>query len=752
MEPEALEQAGGRPGLPLLSIFWRRKALVVLGVVAGLVLGGLYYAQRQPVYESSAQVLVIKKTQEALPIPGSDAAWSYYEDYLATHMKLIQSPEIVGRAAKKKEVLALATLAGHGDATATILGGLTTARDKDPAASSSNIFNLSFRGPVAEDCVVIVNAVIDSYKEFLEEKYRNVSKKTEELIKKAGKTLRTELEIKEEEYRRFREKCPPLWRAKEGPDPQKGRLATVEGQIINLKVRKAEIKNRLEEIEEALKKGRSRTELLALIPAQKEKEEKEDRSLHQQLGNLLVQKQLLLVDFGKDHPQVLALTRQIELLESLMAGEIPDSKGKGNTKPKRLRKPAADPIQVYLRALRYELMEIDGSYRVLAEFQKREQKKIEELDKYEVQDEAFRNAIGQKTRFYDSLMKRLEEINIVRDLGGFDAQTIHPPGVGNKVAPKLAQFLAGGWVLGMLVGAGLAFLAEVTDKSFRTPEEIRRRLGLPIVGHIWHLAPARETVPNGATGLDPILCTYFQPKSVEAEAYRSLRTALYFSTSGKGHQVIQITSPGMGDGKTTLAANLAISIAQSGKRVLLIDADFRRPRLHRTFGLAGGVGLASVIIGEAVLRTAILETPVPGLAVLPCGPIPPNPAELLTSPRFKELLDTIREGFDFVVIDTPPLLAVTDPCVVAPRVDGIYLTLRLSKNGRPQAERAKEILTTLGAKVLGVVVNDIPKKSGGGGYGYGHYQYGYSQGYSYAEPEEAPTANGVPTQEKVEES
>jgi capsular exopolysaccharide synthesis family protein len=337
-------------------------------------------------------------------------------------------------------------------------------------------------------------------------------------------------------------------------------------------------------------------------------------------------------------------------------------------------------------------------------------------------------------------------MNIVRDFGGYDAQTISPPGVGFKVAPSAVRYLGAAGVLGLFLGCGLAFLAEVTDKSFRTPEEIRRRLGLPVVGHIWHLTAARTAEANGpaaAGALNPLLCTYYSPQSVEAEAYRSLRTALYFSTSGEGHKVIQITSPGMGDGKTTLAANLAITIGQSGKRVLLIDADFRRPRLHRVFGLAGDVGLASVMIGEAVLRSAIQETPVPGLSVLPCGPIPPNPAELLTSPRFKELLDAIRKEYDFVVIDTPPLLAVTDPCVVAPRVDGLYLTLRLSKNGRPQAERAKEILTTLGAKVLGVVINDLPKRSGAGGYGYGEYLYGYSQGYSSSEEDDAVPANGV---------
>src|SRR5262249_28722871 len=155
---------------------------------------------------------------------------------------------------------------------------------------------------------------------------------------------------------------------------------------------------------------------------------------------------------------------------------------------------------------------------------------------------------------------------------------------------------------------------------------------------------------------------------------------LYFNTQGQGSQVIQVTSPSKGDGKSTMAANLAVSIAQSGKRVLVVDADFRRPRQHHIFGLAGRVGLATVMAGDAELSTAIPATPVPNLDVLPCGARPTNPAELLTLPRFAELLGELRGRYDFVIVDTPPLLAVSDPSVVAPRVDGVLLTIRVSKN------------------------------------------------------------------------
>ena len=210
-----------------------------------------------------------------------------------------------------------------------------------------------------------------------------------------------------------------------------------------------------------------------------------------------------------------------------------------------------------------------------------------------------------------------------------------------------------------------------------------------------------------------MLCTHYQSNSVSSEAFRSVRTALYFNTHGVGHQVIQVTSPNVSDGKSTLAANLAVSIAQSGKRTIMIDGDCRRPRIHKIFNVPADTGLGD---GHRAVRPTWRRPSgrlsIPNLSVLPCGPRPANPAELLTSPRFKELLDIIRSQYDFVIIDTPPLLVVTDPCVVAPRADGVILAIRVTKNGRPFAERAKEILASLGANVLGVVVNGLGSPAG----------------------------------------
>jgi Mrp family chromosome partitioning ATPase len=189
----------------------------------------------------------------------------------------------------------------------------------------------------------------------------------------------------------------------------------------------------------------------------------------------------------------------------------------------------------------------------------------------------------------------------------------------------------------------LAYLVDMADRSFRSPDELRAELGLPVIGHIPLLIPDKRTqlrIEREAAKLhlDPVLSAHFHATGQLAEAYRAVRTSIYFSTRGEDHKVIQVTSPEPRDGKSTLAANLSVSIAHSGKRVLLVEADFRRPTQHKIFGIESSVGISSVIAGTAEIVEATCKTPIRYLWVMPCGPRPNNPSELLTSPTFKELL------------------------------------------------------------------------------------------------------------------
>ncbi|MBB3110571.1 capsular exopolysaccharide synthesis family protein [Paenibacillus phyllosphaerae] len=220
------------------------------------------------------------------------------------------------------------------------------------------------------------------------------------------------------------------------------------------------------------------------------------------------------------------------------------------------------------------------------------------------------------------------------------------------------------------------------------------------------------------------LISLLNPKSPVAEAYRSVRTNIDFSSLDTSMQVVMVTSATPGEGKSTTIGNLAVVYAQADKRVLLIDADMRKPTVHHTFRLSNRVGLSSVISRQAEVKAAIQETDIPNLFTLPSGPIPPNPSEMLGSNRMTTLIDELRGQFDLILIDTPPVLAVTDAQIMATKSDGVLLVLEAGRVKRDMALKAKQQMMQVKANIIGVVLNNVKKKNSEGYY---YYQYESSE-------------------------
>lgn len=725
--PDAEMRDDADSGAGLLQIsqtLWRRKALVLLGATVGLVLGSLRYSRETPVYQSLAEVLLVQRMPStALPNSDTSAGMSYVGNYTSAHKRVIESPLVIERAIDSGTLR-------KGLTAGAIAEGLTVDLDGE-------VLLLSHRGPNPEDCRAILEAVIASYQEFLDETYRNVNDDTLKQITQKAAQLQDQIQRLGEQYQTFMESKPLLWKRSDGASLYEERLSNIESRRSELAIEQAELDSRMAMLRRAVQEGEDREMLLAMIESlpdgeqgsalRPEGQQQGALAMERELLPLTLREQTLLEDYGAGHPDVKAVRRQIDMTREFyqMVAKIEGDSRLAEAGESESAQ-TLDPVEVYLAEMERTRKSLEATERALADLAQKEQDRAKQLHSHEFRERQLSGDLARAEEFYETLITQLQGVDITKDLGGYQTSVLTPPQIGYRVAPQLASSITPVAILGLLAGLGLVYVAEITDKRFRTPEDIRRQLGLPVVGHVpFHTS--RDSDPQDAEALDPSLCVVHRPRSVYAEAYRGVRTALYFSAQGEQHKVIQITSPSAGDGKSTLAANLAASIAKAGNRVVLVDADLRKPRQHRLFRVPHETGLAAVISGKAELADALQNSGVDGLQILPCGPVPSDPSELLTSPRFAELLELLRSKFDFVIVDTPPLLVVTDPSVVAPRVDGVLLTIRITKGSTQLALRAKEILQTVKARVLGVVVNDQEKP--GSAYGYGRYRYGYGYGY-----------------------
>jgi receptor protein-tyrosine kinase len=281
------------------------------------------------------------------------------------------------------------------------------------------------------------------------------------------------------------------------------------------------------------------------------------------------------------------------------------------------------------------------------------------------------------------------------------------------VSPNKTLNVAIAFAAGLVLALGIAFLLDYLDQSIKSDDELTERLGLISMGHLAFVSPGKGK-RGELVALDA--------QSHASEAFKALRTSLLFSTIDQELKELVVTSAELGEGKSRTAANLAIVLAEAGHKTLLIDADFRRPSQHRIFGRIRNVGLSNLILQDATENEAITAVEgVPYLWLLTSGPTPPNPSELLGSARMLELVAKLRNYFTYVIVDTPPVNAVTDASILAAAANGTLLVVEQGRTTFPNLQHAKQMLDRVGAHTLGVVMNKVRPSSGSYAYAYGYY-------------------------------
>jgi capsular exopolysaccharide synthesis family protein len=391
-----------------------------------------------------------------------------------------------------------------------------------------------------------------------------------------------------------------------------------------------------------------------------------------------------------------------------------------------------DFLTLYLRSMEQQLAILERQQQEVQVLASNDDALARKLMLEEIEDKHKKANIDRLGLLFNNTSQAISEVHLNAGMGGVTALVLQHARTGVKISPIMERFLGMGALLGAMAGLGIAYLIEMADRSFRKPEDIIREFGVPIMGHIPFMTEQRMKISADGNKFDRSAITVHLPRSRPAEAFRAIRTAVCFSAMAGERRVISVTSPAAGDGKSTLALNLAVSLAQSGKRTVLLESDLRRPKVHKLTGVDNKVGIVDLLRNGAEIEAAVQGTQVPDLFIIPCGSRPKDPAELLARPEYERLLEDLRSRFDYVIVDTPPILAVTDPAGVAARVDGVIVCMRLSRHTRDLGKRTIDSLRDIGATVSGVVINGVEERDA---YGYGNYRYSdyryYYKSYNY---------------------
>lgn len=762
--------------LDIWGMLWRRKWIVLSCIFLGLICGFLYYYSATPIYRSNARVLIERK-QPPLQMGSTTGRVDRYEAITENmkHPIVMRSPQIISNAFNDNKLVQCDSLKRLQNPLGTLLDKLSVG----PVQEGLGVFEVAYTGTDPHDTQKVVTAVLSAYQGFLEDTHRNVSREMREMITRSKDELLRELTTKEKAYGKFRAESPLMFKEGMATNLHQQRQASIEASRGEIQLEITQLESQLESIKQSLANGDNLEGIIMMaataLPGltrpvsrlnpyeyqQEFQRESYSRQARQQivareqsmLMPLKIQEEELTSRYGKDHPRVKSLRRSIVRAEASLRQMIALEKDYLNLElgpsaeerrieafEVKLRAWRNSIVRGYVHSLRQRLTDAREQNDKLNILYEQEKDAAKKLAVFEATDETHRKNIERTQELFDSVKGNLDQVNLLENGDGYTFSVISPAGVGRKVAPSLPKAFVLSVLLGSLLGGGISFVLEKVDQSFHSPMDISDCLQIPVIGNVPVIQVDEQAKSPETASLADVVCTAHRPRSLESEAYRTVRTAIFFDARGSDHHVLQITSPRPGDGKSTLAANLAVAVAQSGKSTLLIDADFRRPTAHKVFGFRKSVGMATVVNGNAEPEEALTAIDcVPNLTVIGCGHRPDNPSELLSSKEFLSTLEYFKERFDFVIVDTPPLLAVSDPRAVAASVDAVVMTMRIDKEARPTATRATEILRECGANIVGIVVNGIGNGKqgyynyGGGRYSQNAYRYGYGTSYGYGD-------------------
>jgi capsular exopolysaccharide synthesis family protein len=694
----------------VLAIISKRKWIFALALAVAVGVGATYIATAPKVYEARASIIIYANTPQVLGGQFRDVvdvemgSWWSAREYIQTQYDELRSESLaadVALALEKKGKLELLGVGagpqGRAFAVPVIRGALSVEPVKE---SRTVVLAVRYRDP--DTAAELANTIAETFKDKNLERRLGRTRENNVWLSEQLGSAKTHLEKSEMDLYEFKRR---------------------EGVIsVSLQDSANILSNQLKKLNEAATDAKTKriqlaarkkvlNELRTNDPVYDPKPEIGESKSTDSVGHLkemfLEQNAKLLELKGKyldEHPTVIAQKARVEAIRAELRRES-----------------------------ELALKTVEADYSLALETEKSltaalEQVKEEAIavNKKEIEYDRLRRQAENDAKLYDMLLGRLKESGLAGQLQTNNVRLLDSANTPHRpVSPNVPLAITLSIVLGLAAGFGLALLLDFIDNTVKSHDDIERLVGVPFLG----LIPQIAGKGNGATTDASPLYIFEKPKSAVAECCRAIRTNILFMSPDRPLRSILVTSSGPMEGKSTTSINLAVTMALSGNRVLLLDTDLRRPRLHRAFGVAAEHGMSTLILGESRFEDVIKSTSIPNLWVIPCGPLPPNPAELMHAQRFREVIKELAERYDRLIFDSPPLNVVTDAAVLSALVDGTVLVARCERTTRDMLQRARRQLSDVNANVLGCVLNEVNLMQGDARSSYYYYQrYGYYYG------------------------
>ncbi len=716
----------------------RRKWLMAFATCLGIAAGVAYWFLAPPEYKSTARILVLNK-DPARATSTQDASGEKKEDVsenaLATHLNIIKSDAIIEKALASPELAHLSTIEPYLREDETVVDYITQRlsvfQGTDDAKEARTI-EVSFRHHDADDSRRVVTAIVAAYRSFLAQQFHDLNNQAATLIGQAEGRLEKEIESLEHEHADLLKRGPiRVTRGEHLGNVHEEIFADTTRKIAELRIKLDTVNGRLQAVRDAKSRqsrpidgiaalsvigeddlprltaftetARARATQPAFLVQQPARAEIA-KAEYERLATLRAQEQSLLENFAPKHPDVIKVRNEIAFIEEAIKKREKDFATYEHTKDVDAR----DIVNAYEAALASDAALMKDRLADLKKMTDQEEIEAKKLVSFDLDDKVLTARIERKTQLFDAVVSRVHDLGFQSIYGSYVNEVLVPPRTGKLVWPILWICALAGVAVGGTLGAGMTVGLHFMDSRFRTIGELKDALPFGVLATIPALEGAKEKrlakVEKTGDAWDAALDIQFKSRSAAADAIRGLRNALLLLRSPEHTTLLLVTSPQSGDGKSLIAANLALSIAYAGRSVLLVDAHFANPRLHALFGCHEAPGLGDLLETEVDPDDALIALG-SHLRLLPAGKLQGSPADAFQTERFATLCSALRERFDYVVIDGGQVLGSSDSRVLASLVDQVLVVTRPSQNTRLDVLQTVAEIKEHGGEVVGAIVN-----------------------------------------------